>query len=139
MTTQRITRHLHSADVLVIGFFGVLSGINIVFSSRIPYWWQLVLINCVASALIYWLASTRATTGSRVLRDIHEWYIAPLVFFSFKELYYMIYPLHHGRDYDDVLIAIDKWIFGVNPTEWFAQFSHNNIYLNFVHVSAGNY
>ena len=30
----------------------------------------------------------------------------------------MIKPIHLGRDYDDVLIGIDRWLFGVNPTEW---------------------
>lgn len=124
MTVRKITVYLHSADVLVIGFFGVLSLINIVFALRIPYWWQIVLINVVASALICWLGYARAKTGSRLLRDIHEWYVAPLVFLSFKELYYMIYPIHNGRDYDDVLLAIDKWMFGANPTEWLAQFAH---------------
>jgi membrane-associated phospholipid phosphatase len=107
-----------------MGFFGILSLICILFAARIPYWWQLVLINCGAGILVYCLACARAKTGWRILRDIHEWYIAPLVFFSFKELYYMIYPLHNGRDYDDLLIAIDRWIFSVNPTEWLTQFSH---------------
>jgi len=36
----------------------------------------------------------------------------------------MIKPIHAGRDYDDLLIAIDKWIFGVNPTEWLAHLAH---------------
>jgi membrane-associated phospholipid phosphatase len=124
MTLRKITVYLHSADVLVIGFFGILSLINIVFALRIPYWWQIVLINSTASALICLLGYARAKTNRRILRDIHEWYVAPLVFLSFKELYYMIYPIHSGRDYDDVLIAIDRWIFGVNPTEWLAHFAH---------------
>jgi membrane-associated phospholipid phosphatase len=124
MNVRRITMYLHTGDVLVIGFFGVLSLINVAFASRIPYWWQIVLINFAVSALICWLGYARAKTGSTVLRRIHEWYVPPLVFFSFKELYYMIYPIHHGLDYDDWLIAADRWLFGVNPTEWLMQFSH---------------
>lgn len=123
-SSHRLTRHLHSSDVLAIGFFGILSLINIAFASRIHHWWLLVLINIGVSAFIWLLGYARERTGMRLLRDIHEWYVAPLVFFSFKELYYMIKPIHGGRDYDDLLIAIDKWIFGVNPTEWLARFSH---------------
>ncbi len=123
MDMRRFSQHLHSADVLIIGFFIILSLINIVFAFKIPYWWQLVALNCAVSVLIWWLGWARAKKGSKLLRDIHEWYVVPLVFFSFKELYYMIYPIHEGKDYDDWLIAIDKWIFGVNPTEWLAQFS----------------
>ncbi len=46
-----------------------------------------------------------------------------LVFLSFKEIYFMLKPIHFGRDYDDVLIAIDRWIFGVDPTHWLMQFA----------------
>ncbi len=124
LAVRRVTVHLHSADVLVIGFFGILSLINVVFAWRIPHWLLIIVINIAVCAAICLLAYARARTGWRFLRDIHEWYVAPLVFFSFKELYYMIYPIHNGRDYDDVLIAIDRWIFGLNPTDWLARFSH---------------
>lgn len=124
MNVRKVTTYLHSADVLVIGFFGILSAISVLFAFRIPDWWLIVLVNVVTSVLICLLGYARAKTGWRLVRDIHEWYVAPLVFFSFKELYYMIKPIHAGRDYDDVLIAIDKWIFGVNPTDWLAHLSH---------------
>jgi membrane-associated phospholipid phosphatase len=119
-----LTRYLHSADVLVIGFFAMLSLINIAFASRIPYWWHLVLINGVITTGIWALAYARHATDWKILRVLHDWHVAPTVFFSFKELYFMIKPIHLGRDYDDVLISIDHWLFGVNPTEWLLQFSH---------------
>jgi membrane-associated phospholipid phosphatase len=124
MNLRRYTVYLHSSDVLAAAFFGILSLINMVFAPVIPHWWLLVLINCLSTVFIYQLGYARAKTGWKFLRDVHEWYVAPLVFFSFKELYYMIKPMHGGRDYDDVLIAIDKWIFGVNPTDWLAHFAH---------------
>jgi membrane-associated phospholipid phosphatase len=115
---------LHTADVLVIGFAFILSCINLVFSSRIPNWWVLVLINIGAMLGVYLLAAARQRSQSKLLRILHDWYVAPIVFLSFKELYFMIKPIHRGRDYDDVLTAIDQWIFGVNPTQWLAQYSH---------------
>ncbi|MBK7259383.1 MAG: hypothetical protein IPI01_16575 [Ignavibacteriae bacterium] len=30
------------------------------------------------------------------LAVIHDWYVPPLVFLTFKELYYMIKPIHRG-------------------------------------------
>ncbi len=36
----------------------------------------------------------------------------------------MIKPIHMGADYDDVLIAIDRWMFGVNPTEWLMRLAN---------------
>ena len=36
----------------------------------------------------------------------------------------MIKPIHFGRDYDGLLISIDRWMFGVDPTQWLMQFAH---------------
>ena len=119
----RITRCLHSADILMIGFVSILSVINVVFADRIPAWWLLILINAVLTGFIVWLGYARHHCGSRILRTLHDWYVAPMVFASFKELYFMIKPIHFGRDYDDVLIAIDRWMFGVDPTHWMMQFA----------------
>jgi membrane-associated phospholipid phosphatase len=101
-----------------------MTGLNLVFSSRIPHWRVLIVINCTIPAAILLLAAARHVTGWRALAFVHDWYVPPMVFFSFKELYYVVRPIHFGRDYDDVLIAIDRWVFGVNPTEWLARISH---------------
>jgi membrane-associated phospholipid phosphatase len=120
---RNITTTLHTADILVIGFGFVLSLINIAFASLIPHWWILVGINTGVSVCVCLLGYARHHSTSRVIRFVHDWYVAPMVFFSFKELYWMIKPIHGGRDYDDLLMAIDRWMFGVNPTEWLSQFS----------------
>jgi len=123
-TFLRITSALHSADILVIAFALILSAVSFVFSYRIPAWATIVSINLTAIVLICILGMSRQRTGSRFLRAVHNWYVAPIVFFSFKELYFIIKPLHFGKDYDDWLMAADRWLFGVNPTEWLMQFSH---------------
>ncbi len=124
MNVRRITSYLNAADVLIIAFGVILSVINIVFAPRIPHWWLLVLINCASSLLICWLGYGRHATMSKVLRFLHDWYVVPVTFFSFKELYFMIKPIHFGKDYDYVLIAIDRWLFGINPTDWSLRFAN---------------
>ncbi len=123
MNLRRITVQLHSADVLIIAFLAFLSGVNLVFATRIPNWWLMILINAAAGGGICLLAWARHATGSRLLAVVHDWHVAPTVFFTFKELYFMIKPIHGGRDYDDVLIACDRWLFGTDPTHWLTQFS----------------
>ncbi len=119
-----LTRDMHAADILIILFSCLLTIINLVFASRIPNWGLLIGINVGATILIVALAVTRHRTGSKFLGYIHDWYHGPLVFFTFKELYYMIKPIHFGKDYDDWLIAADHWLFGVHPTQWIYQFHH---------------
>jgi membrane-associated phospholipid phosphatase len=36
-------------------------------------------------------------------------------------LYYLIGPIRGGRDYDQLLIAIDRNVFGTDPTEWLTR------------------
>ncbi len=124
MKVQTLSRWLHTSDVLLISFGALLSLLNVVFSASIPNWWVMILINLGVSAAIVGLGALRHATKSRFIRLVHEWYIAPTVFFTFKEIYFMLAPIHHWRDYDNVLIAIDRWIFGVNPTEWLMRFAN---------------
>jgi membrane-associated phospholipid phosphatase len=123
MFFYRISKYLHSADLLFIGFNIILSCINILFARRIPYWWLIVLSNFAGSAFICLMAYARHKTGWKPLRLLHDWYVPIATFFTFKALYFMIKPIHGGRDYDDVLSQIDYWLFGVNPTEWIMQFA----------------
>lgn len=124
MSLRALFRTVHSTDAVIIAFFSLLTLLNIIFAARIPGWWIMVLVNAVIIGLIFTVAGLRARGTSRVLAIVHDWYVAPLVFFTFKELYFMIKPIHQGVDYDDWLIAVDRWIFGVDPTHWIGQFSH---------------
>jgi membrane-associated phospholipid phosphatase len=124
MPRHALTSKLHATDVLIIGFFGFLTALNLLLASRIPHWQILVGINLGVVVCILALAIARHATGSRILAFVHDWYVAPMVFFSFKELYYMVRPIHLGRDYDAELIAIDRMVFGVDPTVWLAQYAH---------------
>lgn len=124
MNLRPVARALHSADVVIIAFFSILTVLNILFSGRIPGWWIMVGVNILVIAGICLLAVWRNRSQSTVLAAVHDWYVAPLVFFTFKELYFMIKPMHNGNDYDDLLIEIDRWIFGVDPTVWLASYTH---------------
>lgn len=124
MNVRALLRSLHSADLLIIGYGLLLSILITVFGSRIPNWWIIVLINFAVSGGICLLAYARSRHDAKVLEYIHDWYAAPLVFLTFKELYFIISPMHGGRSYDDLLIAADRWIFGVDPTRWLMQIAH---------------
>ncbi len=123
MHVHRITKYLHSADLLFIGFNLTLSCINLLFASRIPNWRLIIISNFLGSSLIFLLAYLRHSTGCKSLRLLHDWYVPIATLVTFKALYFMIKPIHGGRDYDDLLAAVDRWLFGVNPTEWIMQFA----------------
>ena len=124
MNLRRFTSSMHTTDVLLIAWAGFLSAVNIVFSGRIPYWRVFLVLNTASVIFIVAVAALRGRTTSRVIRVVHDWYIAPAVFLTFKQLYYLIKPMHLGADYDDWLILADRWLFGVDPTVWLYRFAH---------------
>lgn len=110
-------------DVASIGFLTVLILLNLIFASRVGNWLVLVFVDLAVIGgivLLAWLSTTRPT---RLLIGLHRWYSYPIVLFVFKQLYSMVRPIH-PVDYDNVFIAIDRWIFGTDPTVWLSQFTH---------------
>ncbi len=113
---------LSPVDFVSIVFLFLLTLLNLIFSARVPSWWALVSVNFAVTALIVFVASLAESRRSRWLIGIHRWYCYLLVIVVFKEIYLMVHPIH-PTDYDQFLIAVDHWMFGVNPTQWLYQFS----------------
>ncbi len=112
-----------SVDIVTITFLLFLDALNVIFHARVGQWLGLVLANTVvivAIAALAWMAETRRT---KILIGLHRWYCYPIIMFLFKEIYLMVYPIH-PHDYDALLIAVDHWMFGVNPTQWLASYSN---------------
>jgi membrane-associated phospholipid phosphatase len=124
MNLRQMIHSLHTTDLLVIAFGAFVAVLNVVFYRDIPHWWQIILINGCGTAAILLLAYARSATGWRILAYVHDWYAVPVVFFMFKELYFVIRPIHGYQDMDSLLIAADRWLFGVDPTVWLMQYAH---------------
>jgi membrane-associated phospholipid phosphatase len=145
MPVQRYLRLLHAADVVIISFGGILSLLGVVFAGRVPQWRGLLLLNCLLAAAIWVVASAAASRKARFARIVHDWYVVPAIILYYKELFYLVGPMRGGRDYDQLLIAIDRCLFGVDPTKWlarlaspplteFLQIGYTSFYLLFVLV-----
>jgi len=106
-------RSLSPTDFISVCFLFFLTLLNCFFFPSIPNAFLFILINCVASFGIIVLSKNEL----KILRFIYAWYPVILVPLVFKETYGMIHPLWQ-YDFDDVLIALDWWMFGTNPTQW---------------------
>ncbi len=113
---QSIFLPLFASDFLVIIFAIFLSILNIIFYNRVKYWDQLILFNIVVIVFVIILAQLDKKFDHPFWTQLHYWYIVPLIFLSFKELYFMVEPIRQV-DYDKILIAIDRFIFGQDPTK----------------------
>jgi membrane-associated phospholipid phosphatase len=120
MNLKQHIRTLRPVDMLVIVFTGILSLIGILSSVTTPVILLLVPINILLAVIIFWIAQKSA--ASTVWLRIHDWYAVPIIFLIFKEVYVVIQAF--GRpDWDNLLIAADRALFGTDPTVWCSQFA----------------
>jgi membrane-associated phospholipid phosphatase len=124
MQLPYFTRRIRSYDFVSIAFLALITLLAVIFHRRVSEWWFIVLTNTIVSPLIVLLA-VRYHDAARgtVTRFVRDWYPVVVVVYSFQVVGHMAYPIR-GRDYDEILIAIDRWLFGLDPTEWIAQFHH---------------
>jgi len=109
-------------DIVVIVFSVFLIVVNIIFCERIEHWSILTGLNIFVIAFVVIIANLSESERNSIIKNIRIWYIAPMVLLTFKQLYFMIAPIH-GKDYDDLLIEIDRLLFGVDPTVWLSKFA----------------
>ena len=61
-------------------------------------------------------------THRTVSRFLRFWYPVFMIMFCFKEIYLIMIGLGHPLC-DETLIRIDRWIFGLNPTQYLSKYS----------------
>ena len=115
---------LHSIDRLLIAFWALLSLLSLILHAGMPAWRIIVAANLAAACVTCALALAARASRLRPVRWMHDWACFPLVVFTYKEIYFIVRMIHHGRDYDSLLIAIDRALFGINPTQWLAHFAN---------------
>lgn len=106
---------LQASDILVVTFATFLTIINLIYADRVSNWLNHVLLNSLVIVLVFIIVNKDKTSKGFFWKQLHYWYIVPLIFMSFKEIYFMVQPIR-GVDYDQFLIQIDRFIFGFDPT-----------------------
>jgi membrane-associated phospholipid phosphatase len=123
MKARTLISYLSPADLVSISFLLLLSALNLVFHARVHEWFVLCAINLGISIAVLFLARGAEAKKSKLLIGLHRWYCYLIILLIFKEIYLMVHPIH-PTDHDQLLISIDHWMFGVNPTQWIGQYAH---------------
>jgi membrane-associated phospholipid phosphatase len=122
-TIKSFIKKLKAFDVVVIGFSLFLVFLHIVFHSKIENSLTWIFVNLVVICIAFGISYLEALNDQKVWRIIHYWYIAPIILLTFRQLFFMVKPIR-VYDYDDWFIAIDRWMFGTDPTHFLYQFSN---------------
>lgn len=113
---------LKAFDLVIVVFFTFLIFINIIFRQDVDRWVMWVFLNIGVILFTFAIAYLESSFDNKIWRIIHYWYTAPLILFTFKELYFLIEPIR-GHDYDWLFIEIDRWMFGGDPTAFMQKIS----------------
>lgn len=120
---KKLISYLAPVDLTSLVFLSLLIILNLFFFARVSAWIEIAGINIAVIALIFLLAYLAEKRKTKLLIGIHRFYNYGIVLFVFKEIHLMVHAIH-PVDYDGLFIAVDKWLFGVNPTQWIMQFAH---------------
>ena len=115
-------KNLSAFDLVVVTFFSLLTIINIIYYDRVSQWLTFICLNIFIIVFVFLISFLEQKSDKKAWHIIHYWYIAPLILFTFKEIYFMIQPIRQ-TDYDYLFIQIDRWLLGTDPTHFLYKFS----------------
>ncbi len=110
-------------DTISVLFLLLLSLVNLVFSTRVQEWWLLILLDLGMGGGVFFLIFAAEKRPGAFLDFLRDWHPLVVTLVVFKELYLMVHPIN-PHDFDTLFIAIDRWIFGADPTRWLEQWAH---------------
>lgn len=116
---------LSAADGVTIVFVLFLSLVEGIFFSHIASAELYLTANIGLITFVYFSAyaiAKRKDKPSRIITILHDWYLVPAIYIIYTQASSISFPIHQ-KDFDAVLIAIDRWIFGFDPTTWISQFA----------------
>ena len=115
-------KRLRAVDALVILFLSGLTFFSMAVGGTGGGWLSLLGVNLAITAAILGLGRAAASTKNRIVRLVRDFYPVPMIFVAFKEVHFVIQSMAR-TDFDAAFIAIDRWLFGADPTVWMGQFA----------------
>jgi membrane-associated phospholipid phosphatase len=95
---------------------------SVVFFREVPGSLGILQINILSIIAVVAFAMWYDQSGTRFALVARSFYILPLGYMMYSQVHNYI-PLVHPHNFDTVLAAWDRSIFGVNPTEWIGRFA----------------
>jgi membrane-associated phospholipid phosphatase len=106
-------------DKVILAYFAATTALELVYWSRLPNPWELLIVHMTGSLLI---ALTAMYPGGPLSHIFHHWYSVFYVFYCYKEMSILI-PALRSTDADAALARIDFAFWGANPSVWLERIS----------------
>ncbi|MDP4235671.1 MAG: phosphatase PAP2 family protein [Bacteroidota bacterium] len=111
-----IIRVTSPTEMITFIFIVLMLALTAIFQDHLDTIGIVINSSILLSAIVI-VNFIRTKSDSKFVRGLHTFYIIPVVLLVFKTVEKLSFSIH-GRDYDNILMAIDRGFFGANPTVW---------------------
>lgn len=127
---------LSALDWYTLGIMAVYSALAIAFYPIVPRATTILVTNALFATAIGAIAWLSQLTANKTIRLLRFFYVIPMVYPMYQQSQQLV-PALHPRDYDWLLIELDRMLFSTDPTRWIAQYAHPVLteYLQLCYVS----
>jgi len=119
---ERIRDGLLSFDVYTLCIMVVYTVIAVVYYPYITGASAIILQNVMISVAIAALILVWSISGHRLFELMRRLYIIPVIYLMYDQVHSFVRVVH-PKDYDELLIEVDRAVFGGDPTHMLASIS----------------
>ncbi|MBI2793234.1 MAG: phosphatase PAP2 family protein [Ignavibacteria bacterium] len=121
-TISKVISGIISFDVYTLIIMLICSVLAVVYYQWVPNSSSILVLNLLIAVTVGALIVVRATSDFKLFGMLRRFYMVPVIYLMYDQIQ-MFVRVVNPVDYDDLLIGIDRAIFGVDPTVWLAHFS----------------
>lgn len=116
------TRFNKISEAIILFYLVFLAVLTVVFRGKIAGWEGLLIAQIVAALLLAGFVKVQTVfSDNRAWRLVRNWLPLPYVLFGYRMVHFLVNCERNPGflpDRDGLLIAIDRFLFGVDPTVW---------------------
>lgn len=120
---ERIRENAISVDVYTLVVLFLYSAAAIILYPRIPLATSILFQNGLIVAVVGASILLTSMTDVQLFRFVRYFYVVPVVYMMYNQTNLIVHAVYPTTLYDHTLIAVDRFLFGVDPTEWLGKFS----------------
>lgn len=120
---ERLRANAISLDVYTLVIVLMYSVATVVLFPRVPLATSILFQNAMIISVVGASILLTSLTGLQLFRFVRYFYAVPVVYMMYNQTNLLVHAVYPTLLYDQVLIAIDRFMFGTDPTVWLGQFS----------------
>jgi membrane-associated phospholipid phosphatase len=115
---DRLRSNALSVDVYTLAIITLYSAAAIVLYTKIPLATSILFQNALIVGVAGASILLTSMTGLQLFRMVRYFYVVPVIYMMYNQTHLIVHAVYPNLLFDDLLIAADRFLFGVDPTIW---------------------